>query len=164
MRVLVAGIGNVFLGDDGFGVEVVRRLSERSLPPWAEVADFGIRGYDLAYALLEDYAYAVLVDAVPRGEPPGTVFVLEPDLEALPGPASPDGHAMGPDRVLALVRELGGRPPRLFLVGCEPASLGGEEGAMGLSPPVAAAVEEALAAIERLLGELAGRTEAGSRA
>ncbi len=71
---------------------------------------------------------------------------------------------MGPDRVLALVRELGGRPPRLFLVGCEPASLGGEEGAMGLSPPVAAAVEEALAAIERLLGELAGRTEAGSRA
>jgi hydrogenase maturation protease len=164
MRVLVAGIGNIFLGDDGFGVEVVRRLSERSLPRWVEVVDFGVRGYDLAYALLEGYECAVLVDAVRRGEPPGTLFRLELDLEALPRLTSPDGHAMSPDQVLGLVRELGGRPPRLFLVGCEPASLGGEEGTMGLSAPVAAAVEEALTMIERLLDGLAENVEAWARA
>ncbi|HLH68946.1 MAG TPA: hydrogenase maturation protease [Candidatus Dormibacteraeota bacterium] len=160
MKVLIAGIGNVFLGDDGFGVEVVRRLSERALPAWAEVVDFGIRGYDLAYALLEGYECAVLVDAVRRGGPPGTLFKLELDPEALPGLVSPDGHAMSPDQVLGLVRELDGRPPRLFLVGCEPASLGGEEGAMGLSAPVAAAVDGALTMIERLLKELAEEAEA----
>jgi hydrogenase maturation protease len=160
MKILVAGVGNVFWGDDGFGVEVVHRLSERPLPAGVEVVDFGIRGYDLAYALLDGYEYAVLVDALPRGEPPGTVRVLEPDLEALPALSSPDGHAMGPDRVLALVRELGGRPPRLLVVGCEPASLGGEEGAMGLSPPVTAAVDEAVRTVERLLDELGARADA----
>ena len=96
--ILVAGIGNVFLADDGFGVEVARRLAERELPAGVKVADFGIRGMDLAYELQEDYDAAILVDAVPRGQPPGTLFVIEPELDA----AEPalDAHAMDPVRVL----------------------------------------------------------------
>ena len=106
--VLVAGIGNVFLADDGFGVEVARRLAERELPGGVKVADFGIRGMDLAYELQEDYDAAVLVDAVPRGQAPGTLFVIEPDLEQ----AEPvlDAHAMDPVRVLGLARTLGYAP------------------------------------------------------
>ena len=118
--VLIAGIGNVFLGDDGFGVEVARRLAERELPAGVKVADFGIRGMDLAYELQEDYDAAVLVDAVPRGGEPGTLYVIEPELEAA-GPVL-DAHAMDPVRVLGLARTLGTLPPRVLVVGCEPAT------------------------------------------
>jgi hydrogenase maturation protease len=156
-RVLVAGIGNVFLGDDGFGVEVVARLAGRTLPESVEVADFGIRGFDLAYALMEGYDAAVLVDALPRGGQPGELFVVEPDLEQLErseGPTVADGHGMDPVAVLKLVKQFGGEPPRLYVVGCEPASLGGEQGEMGLSASVEAAVDGGVELVEGLLMRL----------
>jgi hydrogenase maturation protease len=153
--VLVAGIGNVFLADDGFGVEVAQRLAQRELPPGVKVADFGIRGMDLAYELQEDYDAAILVDAVPRGQAPGTLYVIEPEL--LDGEPVLDAHAMDPVRVLGLARTLGTLPPRVLVVGCEPqsdVSLEDEELAMGLSPPVAAAMDEAVALVESVLEDL----------
>src|SRR5271165_333708 len=123
-RILVAGIGNIFLGDDAFGVEVVRRLSRRKLPDYVRVADYGIRGLDLAYALLDDYDAAILVDAASQGAEPGTLYVLEPETgEADGGPqtALVEAHGMNPMRVLEMVRAMGGRPRRVLVVGCEPA-------------------------------------------
>jgi hydrogenase maturation protease len=150
MRVLVAGIGNVFLGDDGFGVEAVARLAVRRLPEGVEVADFGIRGFDLAYALMDCDA-AILVDALPRGEPPGTLCVLEPELDDLDGAATLDSHAMNPAAVLAMVRQQGGTLPPTWIVGCEPGVIDPEsEGHMGLSQPVAAAVDAAADLVEAL--------------
>jgi len=153
--ILIAGIGNVFLADDGFGVEVTRRLAERELPAGVKVADFGIRGMDLAYELQEDYDAAILVDAVPRGQAPGTLYVIEPDLEG----AEPvlDAHAMDPVRVLGLARTLGTLPPRVLVVGCEPQtdmSLDDEELVMGLSPPVRAAMDKAVELVESVLEDL----------
>lgn len=159
MTILVAGIGNVFLGDDGFGVEAVARLRERAIPDGVEVADFGIRGLDLAYALMDGYSAAILVDALPHGECAGTVYVMEPDLERIEGEALVQSHAMNPLEVLRLVRSMGGRPPRLYLVGCEPAVFGPEEGLMSLSPEVEAAVEPAVAEIQRLLTRLTSPAE-----
>ncbi|MER6915289.1 hydrogenase maturation protease [Streptomyces sp. NPDC000594] len=155
--VLVAGVGNVFLGDDGFGVECVRRLAAGPLPPGVEVADIGVRGVHLAYQLLDGYRTLILVDAVGRGSPPGTLHLIEPETGPVEPSATPalDGHRMGPDAVLALLSALsagtGGSPPRrILVVGCEPDSL--EEG-MGLSAPVTAAVEEAVRLVRRLLDE-----------
>lgn len=153
-RVLVAGVGNVFLGDDGFGVEVVAQLAGSRLPNEVEVADFGIRGFDLAYALMDGYEAVVLVDAVPKGQAPGTVYVIEPDTEQLDELGAPDGHSLDPVSVLRLVKQLGGRAPRCYLIGCEPASLGPEEGAMGLSPAVEGSVGEAVAVVEDLVQRL----------
>lgn len=153
-RILVAGIGNIFLGDDGFGVEVVRRLSAKIFSDDVRIRDFGIRGYDLAYALLEEYELAILVDAAPRGGPPGMVSVIEPDLNEAEGAGAPamlDAHTMNPLNVFQLARTLGPVSTRILLVACEPASLGGEEGYIGLSGPVAAAVDEAVQVIERLI-------------
>jgi hydrogenase maturation protease len=153
--ILVAGIGNVFMADDGFGVEVARLLGQRELAPGVKVADFGIRGMDLAYELQEDYDAAVLVDAVPRGEPPGTLYVIEPDLET--AAPSLDAHSMDPVRVLGLARMIGPLPARVLIVGCEPAvclTPDDEELAMELSAPVRAAVERAVELVESLLGEL----------
>src|SRR3712207_6645350 len=110
-RILVAGIGNIFLGDDGFGVEVVRRLAGRELPAGVDVQDFGIRGLDLMYALGDGYDAAVLVDAVPRGEPPGTLSVIEPEPEADDVPL--DAHGMDPAKVLALAQQLGDVPEKV---------------------------------------------------
>ncbi len=152
-RTLVAGIGNIFLGDDGFGVETARRLAERDLPGHLEVVDIGVRGVHLAYQLLDGYDTLVLVDATARGEAPGTLYVIEyegGDTGAVP---AIDGHRMTPDTVLALLGTLcagtGGQPPRrVLIVGCEPASV--EEG-IGLSPPVSDAVPQAVRLIEELL-------------
>ena len=153
--ILVAGIGNVFLGDDGFGVEVARRLSARAQPDGVAVADYGIRGYDLAYALVRGSDLTILADACPRGEAPGTVFVLEPDLADLDAPdagqAVLDAHDLNPVHVLRLARSLGAEPKPVVVVGCEPATLGPPEGHMGLSEPVQAAVEEAVTLIEGLI-------------
>jgi hydrogenase maturation protease len=147
-RTLVACVGNVFLGDDGFGVEVARRLSAHPLPDGVRVADFGIRGVHLAYELAEkSYESTILVDATRRGGAPGTVYLIEPDLErweAGEGPGPADAHGMDPRAMLSLVHTLGGTPGRLLLVGCEPASVDEE---MELSAPVAAAVDEAVALI-----------------
>jgi hydrogenase maturation protease len=159
MRVLVAGIGNVFLGDDAFGVEVVARLAGRELPAGVEVADFGTRAYDLAYALMDGCDAAVLVDALPRGEPAGTLCLLEPDLDDLDGFATVDSHAMNPMAVLAMVRRQGGTLPPTWIVGCEPGELGRESedeggGRMGLSQPVAAAIDAAADMVEALVSRL----------
>jgi hydrogenase maturation protease len=149
-RVLVAGIGNIFHGDDAFGVEVAHLLSSRTLPANVKVTDFGIRGYDLAYALLDGYDVVILVDACPRGSDPGTLYVIEPELTA-GGPAALDAHTMNPAAVLSLAQSMGTITSRILLVGCEPADLGGEEGHMGLSEPVSAAVDEAVHLVEKLI-------------
>jgi hydrogenase maturation protease len=152
---LVAGIGNIFFGDDAFGSEVARELMGRPLPEGVEVEDFGIRSYDLAYALMEGRD-AILIDVAPRGEPPGTLYLIEPDVEALEreDAAPPDGHSMNPVSVLRMVRSLGGRTGRLFLVGCEPSVLECEEGRMGLSERVRAAVPQAIEMVESLIHDL----------
>jgi hydrogenase maturation protease len=153
--ILVAGIGNIFQSDDAFGVEVVRLLVERDLPPGVRVEDFGIRGVHLAYELLEGYHALVLVDAVPMGEPPGTLAVIAPEIGAAGGddttPAV-DAHTMSPDVVLATVARLGGTLERTYVLGCQPASL--DEG-MGLSPAVAAVVDTAVDMCLHLVSEIA---------
>src|SRR5215218_5825927 len=157
-RILVAGVGNVFLGDDGFGVEVVRRLAGRELPEDVEVADFGIRGMDLIYALQEDYEVVIFVDATPRGEEPGTVYLLEPEIEE-DGEVVLDTHGMDPVKVIKLSRALGAKPTRTLVVGCEPqVVLGGEDYddmLMELSEPVRAAVEEAAKLVGALVERIA---------
>jgi hydrogenase maturation protease len=148
--ILVCGIGNIFLGDDGFGVEVVRRLAEHALPEGVRVVDFGIRGLDLAYAL-PDYEAAILVDTVSRGGAPGTLYVIEP---ALAGSEGLDLHGLTPDRVLRWI-DRAHAPKTLRLVGCEPETFGEEGlGHDGLSAPVLAAVDGAIEIIERLVAEL----------
>ncbi len=157
-RVLVAGIGNIFLGDDGFGAAVAQRLAERELPPGIEVADFGIRGLDLAYALGQPYDAAILVDIVAGTGCPGRLQVIEPDLDS-DEDAPFDSHRMDPLAVLRLACVLGGLPPQIFLVGCEPLEVEESESmSMSLSAPVAAAVEPAAAIVLKLAGLLrAGR-------
>jgi hydrogenase maturation protease len=150
MKVLVAGIGNIFLGDDAFGVEVVRHIEPALLPEGVKVADFGIRGVHLSYELLDGYDALDLIDAMPLGEPPGTVAVFEPDVESIDA-ASVDAHSMSPAVVLGLLAGLGGRVPRVPVVGCEPLSV--EEG-LGLSEPVASAVAPAAATVHQLLARI----------
>jgi hydrogenase maturation protease len=154
--ILVAGVGNIFLGDDGFGVEVVSALSLRTLPEHVLVKDFGIRGFDLAYTLLEPWEAVVLVDALPRGESPGTLYLLEPDIPregALTSSAmAMNPHGMDPVRVLHLAASLGHIAAKVVVVGCEPLDFGDEfEGRMGLSLPVQAAVGEACDLVSRLV-------------
>ena len=154
-QILIACIGNIFLGDDGFGTEVGRRLAGRALPPGVILKDFGIRGVDLNYALLDPYELIILVDACARGGEPGSVYLIQPDPVDSNGggpvPASMDMHGMNPLNVLRTVKSMGGAQGRIFIVGCEPADLGGDEGRLGLSDPVQAAVDEAIAMIETLI-------------
>ena len=166
-RILVAGIGNIFLGDDAFGVEVVRRLVTQAVPEHVRVVDFGIRGYDLAYALLDGYDVTILVDACPRGEAAGTLYVVEPDLTEL-GSADEragavEAHSMNPMNVLRLATSMGGLlKNRILLVGCEPQTLGPEEGQMGLSESVQGAVDEAVTLIDSLINEITSGNTSGS--
>lgn len=139
-RGLVAGVGNVFFGDDGFGVEVVRRLTRRSLPPGVEVRDTGIRGIHLAFELLDPFDLVVIVDVASRGGEPGSLYVIEPDLDA-PAPAAADAHSMDLSAVFAAVRAMGGAPSRVRLVGCEPSRM---DAGMQLSPALQVAVEPAI--------------------
>jgi hydrogenase maturation protease len=157
-RILIAGIGNIFLGDDAFGSEVARRLQQLQLPEEVRVVDFGIRGFDLAYALLDGYGVTILVDATPRGGSPGTLYTIEPDLNDLDELDAQgmmvETHGMNPMKVLAMVKSMGGKFERILLVGCEPEPLESEEeGRMGLSEPVQAAVAEAV----ELIGTLVAR-------
>jgi hydrogenase maturation protease len=156
-RILVAGIGNMFLGDDGFGVEVARRLANTALPPSVDVVDYGIRGMDLAYALQNGYRAVVFVDTAPRGENPGTLSVIEPELDE--NEVSIDTHGMDPVKVLGFARALGRVPERMLVVACEPERIvHGEhdEDLVGeLSDPVRAAVNEAVPLVESLVAELA---------
>lgn len=157
-RVLVAGVGNIFLSDDGFGVEVVRRLSDVALPGWVRVADYGIRGMHLAHDLANvGYDLTILVDAAARGEPPGTVSVVELEIGTV-RPSLLDGHGMQPDVVLGLVDLLGATPGRVLLVGCEPATT---DHGMTLSPPVERMVDTAVRAVVDLVDEYAAVSVAG---
>ena len=154
-RVLVAGVGNLFLGDDGFGPEVARRLAGHPLPAGVRVVDYGIRGMHLAYDLLDDYDELVILDAAPRGGRPGDVVVLEVGEGGF-GTGDFDGHGMEPTAVLSSLGSLGGQLPRTYVVGCEPADT--DEG-IGLSAPVAAAVDPAVDAVLRLLAAGENREE-----
>jgi len=170
-QVLVAGIGNIFLGDDGFGVEVATRLARLDLPEGVRVVDYGIRGMHLAYDLANGFDAAILIDATPRGGAPGTLYVIEPDLRAEPaaqadpvtptadpagtGEAAPgplfDAHGMQPDVVFGMLDMLGGaRPGRILIVGCEPASV---DYGIGLSEAVAASVDEAVQVVADLAAD-----------
>lgn len=145
MKVLIACVGNIFLGDDGFGVEVARSLSQRQLPEGVSVKDYGIRGFDLAYALLDPWDLVIMVDALSRGEAAGTLYVIEPELNR---PASADTalnpHGMDPVRVLSLAASMGTISAQVLVVGCEPHDFGDElEGRMGLSSPIQGVVEAA---------------------
>lgn len=164
-RILIAGVGNIFLGDDGFGVEVVRRLADSAYPQGVRIGDFGIRGVELAYTLLDDYDALILIDATPRGNEPGTLYLIEPDLtgcdaesDVEAGRVALDAHSMDPVKVLAFARALGASPGQTFLVGCEPAPLlCGEEYAemyMGLSEPVQEAIDEAVRMVNSLVEQL----------
>ncbi|MEV5953294.1 hydrogenase maturation protease [Streptomyces sp. NPDC051987] len=153
-RLLVAGVGNIFLGDDAFGPEVVRALERRPLPPGAQVRDFGIRGMDLAYSLLDGWPVVVLVDAAVRGERPGTLSLVEPDRPGRRPAAPPEAHGMDPATVLALAAHLGEEPlPRVLVLACEPGEppRGDEDIAPGLSAPVRDAVERAVTALHDLV-------------
>ncbi len=158
--ILIAGLGNIFKGDDAFGVEVAQRLARRPMPPNVRVVDFGIRGIDLTYALLEDYSAAVLVDTVQRGGLPGTLYVIEP--EKLAGTPAPEDllmspHELDPAKVLRVATTLGSPCKRIILIACEPLTFGNDQdGFMGLSVPVASAVDRALTVVDELLHELIG--------
>jgi hydrogenase maturation protease len=165
-RVLVAGVGNIFLGDDAFGVEVLRQLEAGPPAPGVRMADFGIRGFDLAYALLEEWDLAIFVDAATRGEPPGTLYVLRPDATDPAAAVEAQGHGMNLPKVFAFARTLGRLPERMILVGCEPSPPGGEEVAAGLSDVVRSAVGPAAAlvrafAVRALRGDFPGTGAGG---
>lgn len=158
-RILIAGVGNIFLGDDAFGVEVVRELTARPLPPELRVIDFGIRGLDLTYALLDGYEAVILVDAVPRGQAPGTVYLIEP-AAADPAICADvtrndlliETHGMHPAKVLRLVMGMGGNLCRVWIVGCEPTPFDPEQDMdISMSPAVRAAIPEAIQLIESLV-------------
>ena len=156
--ILVGGIGNLFKGDDGFGTEVAQRLLRRQMPDGVKVVDFGIRSLDLTYALLDGWEAVVLIDTAQRGHPPGTVSVIEPDrpVGGVPAPEELmlEPHDLDPAKVLRLIGALGGDCPAVRVVACEPLTFGGEDGAMGLSEPVAASVDAAIATVEELIDEL----------
>jgi hydrogenase maturation protease len=154
-RILVAGIGNIFLGDDGFGPEVMRHVARRTPDGDVEAVDYGIRGMHLAYDLLAEWRALVLVDALPNRGTPGALHVFEADHETLAPTAGLEAHSMDPAAVFATLTALGGTAPRTFVVGCEVENV--DEG-MGLSEPVAAAVPAAAAAVEGVLADLAATT------
>jgi hydrogenase maturation protease len=158
-NILVAGIGNIFFGDDAFGVEVVRRVVRRKLPQGVRVVDFGIRGLDLTYSLLDPYDAVILVDAAPRGNPPGTLCVIEPSIGQATDTDVPDTmvdpHSLDPVRVLRMARSMGGTIERVFLVGCEPSpGVLDDDLHMEMSQPVEASIEEAVGLVESLVNRL----------
>jgi len=150
---LIAGIGNIFFGDDAFGCEVAQELARRPRPEGVEVCDYGIRGYDLAYALM-DGRDAILLDTVSRGGEPGTLYLIELDFDDIGDEAAlPDGHSLDPVSVLRMIHSFDGRPGRLYLVGCEPSQLDSDDGQMGLSEKVQAAVPQAIEMIESVIDQ-----------
>ena len=155
-KILVAGIGNIFLGDDAFGSEVTRRLIKETLPEEVRVTDFGIRSYDLAYAMMEEYDVTIFVDITSQSQSPGTLYLIEPDLNQLDqlDEKMADAHSMNPVGVLQMLRTFGSSPKKLYLVGCEPAILEVEDGEIGLSESVEAAVPQAIELIKSLVDDL----------
>jgi hydrogenase maturation protease len=170
-KILIAGIGNIFLGDDAFGVEAVRALGRRPLPEGVSAVDYGIRGFDLAYALLDPpdaapWDAVILIDALARGGSPGTLYTLRPDLDSLQAPqldgATVNPHAMDPAEVLRLAFSMGTVSAEVYVVGCEPADFGDElEGRMGLSAIVAASIDGAVEMVEDLVDRIRSVTGVG---
>ena len=153
--ILIAGIGNIFHGDDAFGVEVVRALQKRTLPADVQLTDFGIRSYDLAYAIRDNYAAVLFIDAMEQDEPPGTVYSMKLELDGISRQgAVVNGHSMNPARVLQLVETLGGTTSDLYLIGCEPETLQPVGGQLGLSDTVQSAVPKAVELTEKLVQQL----------
>jgi hydrogenase maturation protease len=157
--ILIAGVGNIFLGDDSFGVEVALSLGRRRLPECVSVKDFGIRGFDLAYTLLDPWEAVIIVDTMARGEAPGTLYVIEPNLAEQGTSPTADTmlnlHGMDPVRVLNLAASMGRISALVLIVGCEPKDFGDElDGRMGLSAPVQLVVEEASNMVEELAGRI----------
>jgi len=155
MSILIACIGNIFQGDDAFGCEVAKVLAARSIARDVRVVDYGIRGLDLAYALMDGPELTILVDVVSRGYSPGTLYTIEPDVDNLEDlePSQLDAHSMDPLQVLRSAKAMGGKLGRILLVGCEPGHLGGEQGHMGLTPPVSASIQEAADMVECLVAK-----------
>jgi len=155
-RILVAGVGNIFMGDDAFGSEVARRLMYERLPAEVQVMDFGIRSYDLAYALMDRYDVTILVDVTSQKQSPGTLYLIEPDLSQLDQVDEMmfDAHSMNPGSVLRMLRTLGGSPGKLYLIGCEPAMLDVEDGQIGLSEIVKSSIPKAIELIKSLVNDL----------
>jgi hydrogenase maturation protease len=155
-KILVAGIGNIFLGDDAFGSEVARRLMDERLPSEVRVIDFGIRTYDLAYAIMEGYDVTILIDITAQGGAPGTVYLIEPDLNQLHlfDANLVDAHSMNPARVLQMLRQFGSSPGKLYLIGCEPANLEAEDGQLGMSETVESSIPQAIEWIKTLVNDL----------
>jgi len=155
-QILVAGIGNAFLQDDGFGGEVVRRLREQALPDGVTLGDFGTGGLDLAYEVMRGYDALVLVDVSRQGGEPGTLYVMEAREEdvaaGIEDGAMVDPHGMDPETVLRFVRAVGGWPGKVLVITCEPASV--EEMGMGLTPAVAATVDRAVDLVAETVGQL----------
>ena len=158
-RVLIACIGNIFEGDDAFGPEVAKHLIHQLHSDEVQIEDFGIRSYDLAYALTRDYEFIVLVDATTRGNPPGTLYLLELGVSELDDlePREVDPHRLNPVGVLQMARNLGGIKGKIYLVGCEPAVLENENGFLGLSEPAQEAVPRALEMIQAFIRDALGR-------
>jgi hydrogenase maturation protease len=169
IKILIAGVGNIFLGDDAFGVEVIRRLRGHSFPEGVRVADFGIRGLDLAYTILDGCGTVILVDAVSLGAPPGTLYTIEPedDRDQLSHDETAtlvNAHGMDPASVLRLVRQLGAADAPIYVVGCEPTPLDpAHEMPLDLSAAVAASLDGAVKMIEELVERLLDRSSASSR-
>jgi hydrogenase maturation protease len=163
--ILVAGVGNIFLGDDAFGVDAVRALAARPLPTGVSAMDFGIRGFDLAFALLDPWYAVVIVDTLMRGGSPGTLYTIKPDLTAMAAAPAPEiglnPHGMDPLRVLHLALSMGAIVTQVYIVGCEPEDFGDElDGRMGLSTTVQASIPEFVTMVETLVSGLL-RTAAG---
>lgn len=158
-RILVAGIGNIFLGDDAFGVEVARCLLARGVPEGVCVRDFGIRGLDLAFELNGEWSAAILVDATMRGGTPGTLYLIDPELPATEAVSlATNGHGVDPVQVLVLARTMGSLPPVIRVVACEPDSLGSEEELQcGLSSSVSGALQGAVELVDEVIAELSAR-------
>jgi hydrogenase maturation protease len=170
-RILVAGIGNIFLGDDGFGVEVVQRFSRRQVPDNVCVVDFGIRSLDLMHALLHGYDAAILVETIRRGAAPGTVFILNPPRPISVGEIQPslshnsllDSHGIDPSRLVRLISALGGELHQIYILGCEPSPQSAEPVERQISPPVRRAVVAAIPMIESLICKISDTEDAINR-
>jgi hydrogenase maturation protease len=158
-KLLIAGVGNIFLADDGFGVEVAKRLAGADLPDWAHVVDYGIRGMHLAFELLDGWDVLIVVDTVPSRGEPGTLHVIEVGPNDVSAGVF-DAHGMDPASMLASVTAVGGTLPRTIVVGCEPETLAD---GMGLSAPVAAAVEPAIERVLKLVDTLAAPSTPSAR-
>lgn len=160
-RVMVAGVGNMFMSDDGFGGEVVKKMRQKNQPEGVEIRDFGTGGLKLAYDLMRGYDALILIDSSSRDEEPGTLYVIEPkeedfntDLEES-GPINP--HDMDPVTVLRFVKSVGAWPARIVIIGCEPENV--EDFEVGLSDPVLAAVDKAAELVQETIQEIYNQSE-----